>query len=405
MSADARSRSGPPVKPHPLPAGADSSDAPAPPQFTVDGETAERDWPLITREEVATLLAAYPRLAPLARLAWHSPRPFSAAVLARMADGGELFVKRHHASLRDVAGLEDEHRFIAHLRAHGLPVAEVLADARGSTATRRGDWTYEVHAASPGVDVYRGVMSWKPFLHASHAGAAGRMLATLHRASAGFDAPARQPKPLLSSFRVLGEADLAAALDAWVAAQPRLARALDGRDWRGDVLREIGPFHRELVPWLDTLAPFWTHGDWHASNLLWSGEGADATVATVLDFGLADRTCAVLDIATAIERNLIDWLAPEASRHVEYEHLHALLDGYEAVLPLSDAAYRALVALLPIVHAEFALSEVEYFNGILASPAGTEAAYDTYLIGHARWFAGPQGQRLLSVLRSRWPRA
>ncbi|WP_205194406.1 phosphotransferase [Burkholderia sp. Ap-962] len=283
-------------------------------------------------------------------------------------------------------------------------VAEVLADAAGSTATRRGDWTYEVHAASPGVDVYRGVMSWKPFLHASHAAAAGRMLATLHRASAGFDAPARQPKPLLSSFRVLGEPDLGAALDAWVAAQPRLARALGGRDWHGDVLREIGPFHRELVPLLDTLVPLWTHGDWHASNLLWSGEGVEATVATVLDFGLADRTCAVLDIATAIERNLVDWLAPEATRRVEYEHLHALLDGYESVLPLSDTAYRALAALLPIVHTEFALSEVEYFNGILASPAGTEAAYDTYLIGHARWFAGPQGQRLLGVLRSRRPR-
>ncbi|WP_186094232.1 phosphotransferase enzyme family protein [Burkholderia gladioli] len=408
MSADSRSRSGPTTQPGPPRAprpGAEPDDASAPPQFTVDGESTERDWPLITRDEVAALLAGYPRLGPVARLAWHSPRPFSAAVLAGMADGGEVFVKRHHASIRDVAGLEEEHRFIAHLRGQGLPVAEVLADALGSTATRRGDWTYEVHAASPGVDVYRGVMSWKPFLHASHAAAAGRMLATLHRASAGFDAPARQPKPLLSSFRVLGEPDLGAALDAWVAAQPRLARALGGRDWHGDVLREIGPFHRELVPLLDTLAPLWTHGDWHASNLLWSGEGAEATVATVLDFGLADRTCAVLDIATAIERNLVDWLVPEATRRVEYEHLHALLDGYESVLPLSDAAYRALAALLPIVHTEFALSEVEYFNGILASPAGTEAAYDTYLIGHARWFAGPQGQRLLGVLRSRRPGA
>ncbi|ALK33774.1 phosphotransferase enzyme family protein [Burkholderia plantarii] len=376
----------------------------APPQFTVDGEASERDWPLITRAELDRVLAGYPRVGALASLSWHSPRPFSAAVLATTEAGAGVFVKRHHRSLRDVAGLEEEHRFIAHLRGHGVPVAEVLTDTHGRTASTHGDWTYELHAASPGVDTYRGVMSWKPFFHASHAAAAGRMLATLHRAAAGFDAPARELKPLLTSFRVLSSPDLRGALDAWVAAQPRLARALEGRAWRDDVERVIGPFHRALVPWLDTLAPLWTHGDWHASNLLWTDDAAGARVATVLDFGLADRSCAVLDIATAIERNMVDWLAPAGARRIEFEHLNALLDGYESVLPLSGDAYRALAALLPVAHAEFALSEVEYFNGILSSPVGTEAAYDGYLIGHAQWFAGADGQRLLDAIRARRPR-
>ncbi|MFP3747704.1 aminoglycoside phosphotransferase family protein, partial [Achromobacter sp. SIMBA_011] len=70
-------------------AKADTHDAAAraAPQFTVDGEKAERDWPLITRDEVERLLAGFADLAPLAKIAWHSPRPFSSAVLAHTLDG------------------------------------------------------------------------------------------------------------------------------------------------------------------------------------------------------------------------------------------------------------------------------------------------------------------------------
>ena len=55
------------------------------------------------------------------------------------------------------------------------------------------------------------------------------------------------------------------------------------------------------------LAPLWTHNDWHASNLLWSSREPHAEVASILDFGLSDRTSAVYDLATAIERNTIPW--------------------------------------------------------------------------------------------------
>lgn len=122
---------------------------------------------------------------------------------------------------------------------------------------------------------------------------------------------------------------------------------------------------------------------------------------TVLDFGLADRTCAVMDIALAIERNAIDWLAPADARRVEYEQIDALLDGYESLAPLSDAAYAALIALLPIVHTEFALSEVAYFGCIVDAPEIVDVAYDGYLLGHARWFGERDGQRLLDWLAQR----
>ncbi|WP_240160913.1 phosphotransferase [Burkholderia sp. Ax-1719] len=373
----------------------------AAPQFTVDGEKAERDWPLITRDEVERLLADYAGLAPLAKIAWHSPRPFSSAVLAHTLDGRAWFVKRHHARLRSAAGLVEEHAFIAHLRSRGLPVADVLADRTGRTAITRDDWTWEVHAAAPGMDAYRGVMSWKPFFHASHAWSAGRTLARLHLAAADYDAPARTLQPLLSSFRVIGSPSLEPALEQWVQAQPGLARSLAKHDWRADIADVIAPAHARLAPLLPALRPLWTHGDWHASNLLWTDATPGAQVRAVLDFGLADRTCAVYDLALAIERNAIDWLAAPAACTVEYEHIAALLDGYESLAPLSDAEYEALIALLPIVHTEFALLEVEYFDDILGDETGVIAAYDGYLLGHARWFAQDDGQRLLAWLRAR----
>ncbi|WP_321789261.1 phosphotransferase enzyme family protein [Paraburkholderia sp. J94] len=384
------------------PASAANQDATgAAPQFTVDGEKAERDWPLITRDEVERLLAGYADLAPLAKIAWHSPRPFSSAVLAHTLDGRAWFVKRHHARLRSAAGLAEEHGFIAHLRSRGVPVADVLVDRAGHTAIAQGDWTWEVHAAAPGMDTYRGVMSWKPFFHASHAWSAGRTLARLHRATADYDAPARALQPLLSSFRVLSSPDLDAALDAWVQAQPGLARSLAKHDWRADIAEAIAPAHARLAPLLPALRSQWTHGDWHASNLLWTDAAPGAQVRTVLDFGLADRTCAVYDLALAIERNAIDWLAAPATCTVQYEHIGALLDGYASLAPLSDAEYEALIALLPIVHTEFALLEVEYFDDILGDETGVRAAYDGYLIGHARWFESEDGQRLLAWLRAR----
>jgi hypothetical protein len=52
-----------------------------------------------------------------------------------------------------------------------------------------------------------------------------------------------------------------------------------------------------------------------------------------------------------------------------------------------------------VAHVEYALSEVEYFAGVLAAPDLADLAYDTYLLGHASWFAAPAGQALLDHLR------
>ena len=136
-------------------------------------------------------------------------------------------------------------------------------------------------------------------------------------------------------------------------------------------------------------------------------EPPDAAVATIIDFGLANRTNAVYDLATAIERNCIEWLDLERpfEQVVHLVHVHALLDGYESVVPLTEPEGRALAAMLAIVHVEFALSEADFFLRVLGSQAKADLAYEDFLLGHLHWFAGAAGQRLLSALDRRLTRS
>lgn len=259
----------------------------------------------------------------------------------------------------------------------------------------RGEWTYEVHSTGAGTDLYRDALSWSPFHSPDHARAAGAALARLHLAAEGFDAPRRQVQPLVASFTVFASGEPVAAPERYVAPRPELAMALSDFPRREDTERVLTPLHRRLAPHLPGLTPLWTHNDWHASNLLWDTDGE---VSTVLDFGMSDRTTAVHDLATAIERNAVQWLRPGFP--VREEDALALLDGYESVRPLSAAESAALPELLPLVHAEFALSELGYFHGVTRSPENTRLAY-AYYVEHAEWFTGENGQRLLDLLRRR----
>ncbi|KAF1041418.1 MAG: Stress response kinase A [Herbaspirillum frisingense] len=360
------------------------------------------DWPALTSAEVARVLHHYPEAGKPLRLEWHSPRPFSAACVMH-TDAGEIIVKRHHVRVRDIAALGEEHRFVAHLHARGLPVGTAMQTEDGATALADEHWTYEVFPLAPGVDLYRDAMSWTPFSSGAHAWSAGRMLARLHIASEGYDAPARAARPLISSFTIFSQEDAVRPLQAYIEQRPAIADYLRERPWRGEVAQHLLPFHAQLKPYLDELAPLWTHNDWHASNLLWSDATPQAQAHTVLDFGLSDRTCALHDLATAIERNIVEWLAipHRADQLIHLDLLDAMLDGYASLLPLNARRLHALAALLPLVHAEFALAELDYFHGITQSEQNASLAYDTYFLGHAAWFNTREGQRLLDHLRRR----
>lgn len=359
------------------------------------------DWPALTMEELQRVLAHYPLSGQIQEIIWHSPRPFSAGCVVQTSTA-RLFVKRHHVAIRSCDDLVHEHRFIAHLHNNGIPTSTLLATDDGHTACTDTQWTYEVFSVSTGIDVYRDALSWTPFKHDAHAFSAGRALAQLHVAARDYDAPARKPVHLCDSFSIVGSTDIAQAMQQAVDQDPALQSWLDGRAWQDDIAQFVQPLHTELLPFLDGLAPLWTHNDWHASNLLWSNPTEDAQVHAVIDFGLSNQTCALRDLALAIERNVIRWLdIGKTERIVARSQLSALLDGYTSIVPLSREEWLALAALLPLAHVEFALSELSYFHGITHASANATLAWDGFLIGHARWFADDEGQAVLAYLRQK----
>ncbi len=381
----------------------------------MDGSLVEADWPALTLDELRDLFGRFSALGEPTRILSASPRPFSAAGVVAVRGGGgreqRVFVKRHHRAVRDREGLLGEHRFLAHLLAQGAAVPRVFASDAGETTIEVGEWVYEVHEIPQGTDLYEDAISWTPFRSAAHARSAGAALAQLHVAARGFVTPARKRRPLVASFTIFAAADARAAIESYLAARPSLAGHEAVHACAERALELLAPFHSELRPLLPALAPLWTHNDLHASNLFWSDAGVnsdrDARATAIIDFGLADRTNAVHDIAHAVERNIVEWLAlvNDPSRPddvpIHLDHLEAMLDGYESGRALSTEEALALAPMVALCHAEFALSEADYFLGILRSEEKAKMAYDGWLVGHARWFSSDTGGRLIEFLRDR----
>ena len=370
----------------------------------MDGTLVAPDWPPLTMDEVRAVLAEFPTLGEADKLLSVSPRPFSAASVVA-TEKQRVFIKRHHHAVRDAEGLREEHRFMAHLRARGAAVPVVFAAASGSTAIEMGEWTYEVHETPRGMDLYEDALSWTPFFSTAHARSAGEALGRLHRAAEGYEAPTRILRPLVAGFTIFASKDPGAELDVYIAGRPALGDYLSRRSCRDEALELLAPFHAELVPLLPSLPALWTHNDLHASNLLWSDTSPDAHATAVIDFGLCDCTNAVHDLAQAIERNIVGWLHlvddpvhPE-NVPVYFDHLLAMLEGYESTRPLTDEEAAALTPMTALCHAEFALSETDYFLNVLHSEEKAHMACEGYLIAHARWFRG-EGSRLVDALRT-----
>jgi Ser/Thr protein kinase RdoA (MazF antagonist) len=370
----------------------------------LDGTLVEADWPPLTSDEVRAVLAHFSDCGEAREILSMSPRPFSAASVVATS-GGRVFIKRHSLKVRDRDGLHEEHRFMEHLRAHGALVPRVFAASSGETAIKNGEWIYEVHEVPVGVDAYDDALSWTPFRSTAHARSAGEALARLHLASRGFDAPRRKVQPLVASFTIFSDYKPTAAMNRYFAVRPTLAE--DGVARRGckDALALLAPFHAELKPLLPALKPLWTHNDLHASNLLWSDASNNACAVAVIDFGLADRTNAVHDLAHAIERNIVEWLELRAGDEdaedvpVHIEALHALLDGYESVRQLTDEEAAALAPMTALCHVEFALTEADYYLGVVRSEKNARVCIEDYLVGHAHWFRSTGGIMLDAIRR------
>jgi Ser/Thr protein kinase RdoA (MazF antagonist) len=361
-------------------------------------ELVEPAWPALTDDEVSEVLSGWGTAdsADQPVVAWRSPRPMSAAALVRLG-AVTVFLKRHHVLVRNPAQLAAEHAFAAHLRGRGQPVPLVLRRANGQSVLRRGEFCYEAHELAEGVDPYRDAVSWSPYTSRGHAFAAGRALAALHLAAADFPAPARPFAVLMDSCRLICAADPLAEANRLAGERPDLAAYLAGRGWLRDFTVYLLPLIRRAAPLARTLPGQWGHGDWHPSNLTWTSAEPSAQVSGIFDFGLANRTFAVHDLATALERSVVPWLDRDPATGADLDAAAALLDGYRQVRPLTGIEAAALPRVLPVVHLEYALSEAAYFTHVTRSPADADLAYE-YLIGHARWFGQPPGAALLEFL-------
>ena len=361
------------------------------------GDVVPADWSPLDEAAAGQVLAGFADLRGPVAVLWCSPRPFSAAARVQTS-AGEVFIKRQDARIRNVKALAEEHAFIAHLRTQGLPVPQVLRNDAGQSAIPCGSWVYEVHLPAAGLDLYLDTPSWTPLSHPALARNAGRMLARLHLAATRFPLVSRSATVLVARDDVLRAPELVDAIAAQCRQRPALAAFLSGRDWRADVA-PLQARHRQLQPRIARLPRLWTHGDWHASNLCWSDASASADVAGILDFGLCAPTFALYDLATAIERNAIAWLSLGQGTALARPRIaQALIDGYAEVTPL-DASQRQLLAeLLPLVHLDFALSEVEYFHAITGKPADAAHAWEGFFLGHAQWFDTSDGQSLLQAI-------
>ncbi len=370
----------------------------------LDGTLVAPDWPPLNLGEVQALLKAFPDAGEPIEIVSASPRPFSAASVITTGSG-RIFVKRHSRAVRDAEGLMEEHRFMEHLRANGIQVPLIFATSLGDTAVESGESTYEVHAIPTGLDVYEDAISWTPFRSIEHACSAGAMLARLHRAAESFCAPPRKPRALVASFTICASQNAIKGLEQYLTAHPVLEHDAHTLEDCAVALDLLAPFHDELKPLLPALNPLWTHNDLHASNLFWSDRSQDAHATSVIDFGLADRTNAIYDLAQAIERNIVEWLVLTQDRSrgddvpVHLDHLWAMLDGYEQMRPLSRSEAVALAPMLALAHAEFALTEADYFLRVLQSPEKARVATRDYLVGHAQWFRGPGRLKIIEPLR------
>ncbi|MGW5516065.1 phosphotransferase enzyme family protein [Nocardia africana] len=327
---------------------------------------------------------------------WRSRRPLSSTARVRLGDGTRVVVKRMPSSLRDPATLAPEHAFMNHLRAQGIPIPRVRT-------AEHGEFTYEIQELGAGEDRYRDDFSWSPYHSVADAAAAGAMLARLHLAAVGFEAPERPPHPLLAGLCT----DPAAAVDRYVAARPVVGRFLAAErhpDATGPPVDRPcttdGPVSpSELAAAVATLPALWTHNDWHGTNLLWS----DGGITAVLDFGLANRTVAVFDLATAIERFAIDWLSIAAGgpAHVRTGQLAAFLRGYGEIRPLHRMEREVLPGLFPLVHIVYELSEIDYFLTIppRRQVRNARIAYRNYFLGRSVWAASAEGKAFTTMLR------
>lgn len=374
------------------------------PENNAQLDIVQQRWRDITLPEARRVLLALAEPLSASAMISRSARPTAAGAMVA-TDCGNVYIKRYHASVRDVCTIHPYQRYVAWLAGHGMNVMPFLPfdaarhrGADGCTFTV-GSYVYEVCAQAPGEDRYAHALTWDPPATLDEARGLGETVARIALASRGFDEPrAARPDPYQNRFGLFAAGDFDEEFDGWLDARPAVRRYLErtGRNWRRD-LEPYRAYMRHVAPRYGELPESWTHGDPHVSNMLWKGHAP----SSVIDFGLADRNTALFDLVEAIERNAIQFVQimdgqTDACRS---DVARAIIESYERLRPLSDVERDVLPWMLPLAQAEASLNWIAYFVDGPMRDEDADWCYDTAFNAHAAWFGTPDGRRFLDDVR------
>ena len=114
----------------------------------------------------------------------------------------------------------------------------------------------------------------------------------------------------------------------------------------------------------------------------------------IIDFHQADYAPRALDLAVAVERNCFFWNRISAGDDGAYDlgHVAALVGAYEAVAPLTHAEREAFADVLQACQFEYGISFLDYYWGVEHDREKADWAWETFVVGHARWWESVAGR-------------
>ncbi len=180
------------------------------------------------------------------------------------------------------------------------------------------------------------------------------------------------------------------AVAALAAARPAVADYLAGRRWEREVAEAYDAVFDRLRPVIPGLPQAPLHGDWQTNNLFFDGDA----VSGIIDFHQADYAPRALDLAVAVERNCFFWNRISAGDDGAYDlgHVAALVGAYEAVAPLTHAEREAFADVLQACQFEYGISFLDYYWGVEHDREKADWAWETFVVGHARWWESVAGR-------------
>jgi Ser/Thr protein kinase RdoA (MazF antagonist) len=346
---------------------------------------ADRYWDHISADEAAGVLGDDTIVLERNR------RWLFANARCRLPDGRELYLKRQPRMGRTLDQLEWQHALTNHLAGRGVPAARAVG------IVQRGDLWYELIEPAKGEDTYTRAESWDPFGSPAHVEAAGAMLARVHAAGADFGP--HRPQPHAGFVVQIGAVrdDPVTAVRERAAARPAVGDYLRGERYESAVDEAYGELFDRLRAVVEELPCRPLHGDWQTNNLFFEGD----RVSGVIDFHQADYAPRVLDLAVAVERNCFFWNRISDGDDAAWDsgHVRILISAYDREGGLEPAERAAFADVLAACQFEYGISFLDYYWGVERDREKADWAWQTFVLGHARWWQTQAGLEAREAIR------